>query len=405
MAVKKITETEIKNLAAGESIRDTEVTGFRADRKKTGVFFYLRYQLNGKRNTVKVGKHGAITVSQARELAKSLSGDIAKGEDPAMKRKTDRADAAKQSQQTLRAFLERGYLDVTPDKTAADAIPRIKRHFKEFLDKPMADITAWQLDKWKRAFKGKASSCNRELNALRGAFTKAVNAGLIDQSPMSKVKKVKEDKSRPIRFLTKEEEQRLLNAIEIRQERQKEVRQRFIKHCEGSTRKAPKPLTGQFTDHIKPMVILALNTGLRRGELFNLKVKDIDLSGTRPSITVIGEGAKTGQTRKIPLNDTAFYILETWLIEHHPKNHVFPSPKTGGRMDNIKSAWTSLRKLANLPDVRLHDLRHTFGTKLAHARIDMITIKELMGHEFLETTARYMHTNEERKMEAVLTIG
>ena len=54
-----------------------------------------------------------------------------------------------------------------------------------------------------------------------------------------------------------------------------------------------------------------------------------------------------------------------------------------------------------MPSLRFHDLRHTFGTRLAHARIDLITIKELMGHESLDTTARYLHISIERKLEAV----
>ncbi len=349
--------------------------------------------------------HGAITADQARELAKSMAGDVAKGEDLAVKRKEARAEAVKKSQQTLRAFLDGGYLEVAPAKTAADTVPRVKRSFKEFLDKPMPEITAWQLEKWKRAYTGKASACNRELTALRGVFTRAVNAGLIDKSPMPDVKKLKEDKNKKIRFLTEAEEQQLLAATETRQEEQRAERLRFIKHCETRTREAPEPITGKFTDHIMPMVLVALNTGLRRGELFNLKVKDVDLSSKRPSLTVVGEGAKSGQTRQIPLNDTAFNTLVTWLNESQPRDLVFPSPKTGRRMDNIKSAWTALRELAGLPDVRLHDLRHTFGTRLAHARIDLVTIKELMGHESLETTARYLHTNDERKLEAVATIG
>ncbi|WP_299735707.1 site-specific integrase [uncultured Endozoicomonas sp.] len=405
MGVKKITETEITGLKLGESLRDTQITGFRADRKKTGVFFYLRYQLSGKRNTVKIGKHGSITVAQARELAKSLSGDVARGEDPALKRKIERAETTKQTHHTLKAFLEGGYLDVTSDKTAADVIPRVKRNFKEYLDKPIAEITSLQLNKWKHAYKGKASSCNRELTALRGVFTKAVNAGLIDISPMAKVKKLKEDKNKKIRFLTEPEEQQLLNAIETRQEQQREQRQRFIQHCKSRARKAPEPLNGSITDHIKPMVILALNTGLRRGELFNLKTKDIDLCSKYPSVTVVGDGEKTGQTRLIPLNNTTVQIMTAWLNEFKPIDYVFPSPKTGERMDNIKSAWVALRKAAGLPDLRLHDLRHTFGTRLAHARVDLVTIKELMGHEDLETTARYLHTNNERKLQAVALLS
>ncbi|WP_163370701.1 tyrosine-type recombinase/integrase [Endozoicomonas acroporae] len=342
---RKITETVIKNMTSGDRVYDTDIPGFMAEKKKL------------------------------REAAKAK---------PAA---------------TLRSFLHTEFLEVTPVKTAADIIPRVTRHFKEFLDKPLSEITPWQLEKWKRAFKGKASSCNRELTALRGVFSKAVNAGLLNDSPMPKVKKMKEDKNLKIRFLSSDEESKLFAAIEQRQEQQKLKRQSKIEWCIERRYEPPAPLNDQFTDHIKPIVILAINTGLRRGELFNLQAKDIDLHAR--ILTVVGEGAKSGQTRHIPLNEKAFRTLVSWMNHIQPSTYVFPSPKTGKRLDNIASSWDKIRELSNLPDIRLHDLRHTFGTRLAHAGIDLVTIKELMGHEDLETTARYLHTNDQRKMSAV----
>nr|MDT0250468.1 site-specific integrase [Endozoicomonas sp.] len=399
LSKRKLTESAIKNMAIGERIYDTEVTGFMAEKKKRGVVFNLRYRINGQRNMIKIGDYGALTVAQAREQAKAFAGDAAKGIDPAVQKKKLRKAAKAKPPATLRSFLHREFMEVTPAKTAADVIPRVTRHFKDFLDKPLSEITPWQLDKWKRAFKGKASSCNRELSALRGIFTKAVSAGLLDASPMPKVKKVKEDKNLKIRFLTNDEESRLFDGIEQRQKQQKLKRQSKIEWCIERRYEPPVSLNHQFTDHIKPIVILAINTGLRRGELFNLQVKDIDLHAR--VLTVVGEGAKSGQTRHIPLNEKAFSMLGSWMNHTQPSTYVFPSPKTGKRLDNIASSWDTIRELSNLPDVRLHDLRHTFGTRLAHAGVDLVTIKELMGHEDLETTARYLHTNDQRKSSAV----
>ncbi|MGO0308716.1 tyrosine-type recombinase/integrase [Endozoicomonas acroporae] len=396
---RKITETVIKNMTSGDRVYDTDIPGFMAEKKKRGVVFNLRYRINGKRNMIKIGDYGALTVAQAREQAKVFAGDAARGIDPAEHKKKLREAAKAKPAATLRSFLHTEFLEVTPVKTAADIIPRVTRHFKEFLDKPLSEITPWQLEKWKRAFKGKASSCNRELTALRGVFSKAVNAGLLNDSPMPKVKKMKEDKNLKIRFLSSDEESKLFAAIEQRQEQQKLKRQSKIEWCIERRYEPPAPLNDQFTDHIKPIVILAINTGLRRGELFNLQAKDIDLHAR--ILTVVGEGAKSGQTRHIPLNEKAFRTLVSWMNHIQPSTYVFPSPKTGKRLDNIASSWDKIRELSNLPDIRLHDLRHTFGTRLAHAGIDLVTIKELMGHEDLETTARYLHTNDQRKMSAV----
>lgn len=400
MAVKKITESGVNGLSVGESIRDTVVTGFRAERKAKAIYFYFRYKSQkGKRSTIKIGAHGSLTVQQAREIAQAMAGDVAKGNDPAAERKEVRKEQARKEQSTLRAFLHGGFLDVTANKTAADVIARVSNHFKDFLDKPMSDITPWQLEKWKRAFTGKASACNRELTALRGVFSKAVKAGIVGQSPMPHVKNLKEDKNQKIRFLTVEEERLLLEAVDNRQEQIRTGRLNKIKWCIERKQEPPEPHEQEYIDHIKPMVIIALQTGMRRGELFNLRVADLDLPGRM--LTVVGSGAKSRQTRFIPLNDTAFHCLTTWLNQTGNKGLVFPSPVTGERLDNIYTVWEGLRKLSGLPDVRLHDLRHTFGTRLAHERVDLVTIKELMGHESLDTTARYLHTSNERKFEAV----
>ena len=310
MAVKKITESAISSLDIGESIHDTVITGFRVERKVRSTNFYYWYKRsNGRATSIKLGIHGSLTVQQAREIAQSMAGDVAKGNDPAAEKKEARKEQARKEQSTLRAFLHGGFLDVTANKTAADVIARVSNHFKDFLDKPMSDITPWQLEKWKRAFTGKASACNRELTALRGVFSKAVKAGIVEQSPMPHVKNLKEDKNQKIRFLTVEEEKLLMEAVDNRQEQIRTGRLNKIKWCIERKQEPPEPHEQEYIDHIKPMVIIALQTGMRRGELFNLKVVDLDLPGRM--LTVVGSGAKSGQTRFIPLNDTAFHCLTT----------------------------------------------------------------------------------------------
>lgn len=407
MAKKKITETAIKTATQGEELRDTEISGFILRSLATGRFFYLNYRNRetGKRKNVPIGRHGDITVSQAREAAQALAATVAMGKDPMEQRKENRQRIIREQQETLRAFLHDGYKAVTPEATATAAIDRIEKHFPDLLDKRMSEITAWKIEQWKRAYPGKPGGANRVLSSLRGVLTRAVKAGLLERSPMPEVKKVKEDKNKKIRALSEEQEDALREALDRREEQQREERQRMIEHCKGRKREAPAPYTGTFIDHLKPMVILTLKTGMRRGEVFNLKVSDLDLKNRW--LTVRGEGddtttgSKTGQTRHIPLNDEALSVLVAWLNQTNNNGLVFPSPKTGGRFDNISSAWEKLREDAQLPEIRFHDLRHTFGTRLAHQRVDLVTIKDLMGHESLDTTARYLHTSNEIKRSAV----
>jgi integrase len=152
-----------------------------------------------------------------------------------------------------------------------------------------------------------------------------------------------------------------------------------------------------------PMVILALNTGMRRGELFNLAWSDIDLGSKQ--LTVQGGGAKTGNTRYLPLNDEAFSTLVAWRNQTVGRGLVFPSHITGERLNNIDKAWTGLRKLANIENFRFHDLRHTFASKLVMAGVVLNTVRELLGHTSMEMTLRYAHLDDEHMANAVAELN
>ena len=400
---KKLTDSNISKMQS-DKLRDTEVRGFVVITRKKGKFFYLEYKspVDDKYKKHPIGRWGDITASVAREQARIAAGQIASGQDPQKLKHDRKAKNDKQKMSTLRNFLNTGYKEITPTRTADKATKTIERHFQSLLDKPMSSITAIDIMKWQKQYKGKASGANRILNDIQGVLTKAVKYGLIDSTPMSEVKKLREDKNQKIRYLTQEEEARLLSALDVRQEKQRAERNRYIQHCEKrSSRELLQP-HGTFTDHLKPLVITALHTGLRRGELFNLQVSAIDFDARL--LTVCGDGAKSGQTRQVFLNDIAFEALTIWLQETGNNSYVFPSPTTGGRLDNIDSAWSSIRQISGLQDIGLHTLRHTFGTRLAHKRVDLVTIKDLMGHSSLDVTARYLHTNNELKIKAVMEL-
>ena len=412
MATARITETGLKGLKQDQEIRDTEVRGLFVRSRKAGKLFYYSYMspVTGNRRNKSIGRHGDITVADARAAAKLMAADVAKGIDPAEEKRKAVQQHLKEKNSTLRAFMNSGYKEVTTAKTAKQSIRTIELHFPVWLDKPMSSITAWELEKWKRVYKGKPSGANRILTCLRGVLSKAVKAGLLDKSPMPDVKQLKEDKNKTVRYLSEEEEERLFKALDERQDKHRTARNKYILWCRERNKPAPEPLPGVYTDHLKPMVVLSMKTGLRLGEVFNLAVSDLDLPGR--VLTVVGEesgdrtGAKSGQSRQIPINDEVFAMLTSWLNQTGNRELVFPSPKTGGRFhdDGVKTAWTTVRTAANLTNFRFHDLRHTFGTRLAHNRIDLVTIKELMGHESLDTTARYLHTSNELKIQAVAGI-
>jgi integrase len=135
------------------------------------------------------------------------------------------------------------------------------------------------------------------------------------------------------------------------------------------------------------MVLIALNTGLRRGELFNLQWRDVHLD--KAFITVGGERAKTGQTRHVPLNSAAFAILREWKPSDATVDaFVFPGGEDGAPLRDVKKGWLPLLNKAKITCFRFHDLRHTFASKLVMAGIDLNTVRELLGHSDIKMTLR-----------------
>ena len=155
-----------------------------------------------------------------------------------------------------------------------------------------------------------------------------------------------------------------------------------------------------YTDHLTPLVLLALNTGLRRGELLQLRWQDASPSAGR--LTVRGAGAKSGQTRHVPLNSEAVRILENWMPANaQPQSFVFAGESGADPIKGIKKAWAGLVKKAKVRVFRFHDLRHTFASKLVMAGVDLNTVRELLGHNDISMTLRYAHLAPEHKAAAV----
>ncbi len=158
------------------------------------------------------------------------------------------------------------------------------------------------------------------------------------------------------------------------------------------------PAYKHFTNHLKPMFLLSINTGMRRGEVFSLTWSDVDLK--RSTLTIKGSSAKSGKTRHIPLNSEALDALKKWKSQSKGTNLVFPGEK-GKPLSNIKTAWNNIIKTARVDNFRWHDLRHHFASKLVMESVDLNTVRELLGHGDLKMTLRYAHLAPKKKMEAV----
>jgi integrase len=213
------------------------------------------------------------------------------------------------------------------------------------------------------------ATVNRELATLSRIFSLAIDNGVLVSNPCRKVRKLREDNERT-RYLTWEEEQKLMAA-----------------------------LTG-LRQHIIPIVRMAIHTGMRRGELLNLRWQYIDFARGIIHVT----NTKTNRNRDVPMNSEVREILlglQCGLCE----GYVFKNPKTGEKLNDIKKAFNSAVREAGITDFKFHDLRHTAGTRLADAGADAFTIAEVLGHGSLQMTKRYTHATDERKRRAVESLA
>ncbi len=201
-------------------------------------------------------------------------------------------------------------------------------------------------------------------------------------------------------FLTATEEARLLEALRDRdgaliQKREDGNKWRAVRSYELK----PSLKGGVFFDHVTPMILTALHTGLRRGEIFTLTWDHIDLD--MRVLTVDGQRAKTGKTRHVPLNAFIHKILSGWRIQNPKSNLVFESTVSGVAFNNIRKAWGSVLKKAGIHNFRWHDMRHHFASKLVMTGVHLNTVRELLGHSDIKMTLRYAHLAPHHTAQAV----
>jgi site-specific recombinase XerD len=400
----KITQSLVQNIAPQAKIfrvNDVLLKGFtlivRPSGKKTWVVDYRTP--DGARTDYKIGPANLFTVLEAREEARNFLQAIERGEDPT----APPPDPAI----TLRDFLRDIYAPWATErrKTGQETVDMISRAFKSLLDVPLDQITVAKIEQWrtqqKRERAVRASSLNRELTALKASLNWAVSMDIVKENLMSKVKPLPERDSRKIvRYLTKDEYSRLMAALD---EREQEMRQGRENHNEWLDERGleKRALHKHFTDHLKPMVLLSLSTGIRRGTLFGLEWRDVNFA--ERILTFREEIEKSDKTRYMHLNDTALDVLCKWKEQSKntgPHAFIFPS-RNGGQMDNCKRAWEALLKRAEIENFRWHDMRHDFASQLVMKGVDLNTVRDLMGHSDLQMTLRYAHLAPENKLQAV----
>lgn len=404
----RLTATLLKSISPQDrpfEIVDDQITGFLLRVQPTGkMSFYYSYRTqDGHRQRIRIGAYPTATAPAAREKALELAAKVTLGANPQREQTEARVQRIREKHESLEGFIEHKYKDwaLAHQRRGEETLALLKRSFPHLYPRKMKDISAWDIQKWRTSKKSdeiKPATINRAVTTLKAVLNKAVEWEVITLNPLQKIKPLKLDNQGVIRFLSPEEEQRLRRALDERQDdivsgRESGNLWRSARGYAELPQKHP-----QLVDYLKPLVLVALNTGLRRGELFNLKWSDVDF--VRRSLTVVGGTAKSGQTRHVPLNSESRTLLSEWK-KLSASDLVFPSPVTGEKFNNITKAWSHLRTRAELKDFRVHDLRHTFASKLVMSGVDLYTVKELMGHSTIQMTERYAHLAPEHKASAV----
>lgn len=375
---------------------DTKQPGLVLRARPTGRHSYRVWLGRGRWFTL-----GAVSAFKTPDLARTEAqkrlGQVASGADP-------QAEKRRQRSHTVNTYLAKVYAPWLSShwRRGADTAARLEASFGAAFGHLRLDaLSSWHVEQWRHArLKAgrRPATVNREIGVLKAMLNRAVEWGHVAAHPFAKVKPLREDKTGRLRYLTSAEDTRLRAALTARDDRRRAERER-ANDWRRERGYDEWPAFGPYTDHMTPIVLFALHTGLRFGELTGLDWRDVDV--TRALVTVRTDTAKSGRARHVPLNTEAVRVLKAWRPEDVAAGaYVFPG-RDGERLQDVKTAWAKLLKAAALEHFRFHDLRHTFASKLAMAGVDLNTVRELLGHAGITMTLRYAHLVPEHKAAAV----
>lgn len=330
---------------------------------KRGGVYWIRYAgLDGKVifESSRQGDKTGTKLKDAESLLHERKADVGRGKQPEKARKIPNITFRELASDYLQwAERQRGF--------------EKKRSFiQQLIDKfgniPLRRLNTMAIEQYQseRLNKGnKPATVNRVISVLKHMIHKAVDWELVEETALKKVRQAKqlEVNNRRLRYLSKEECHTLINA------------------CSA---------------HLKPIVLTALNTGCRRGEILGLAWDNVDLKHG----FILLDKTKNGDRREIPINATLRATLES-LPRRLDGGPVFYDHKTGKAYEDVSTSFCNALRKAKIKDFHFHDLRHTFASHLVMAGIDLTTVSRLLGHKDLTMTLRYAHLSPKHMSQAV----
>lgn len=359
---------------------DTQLPNFGVRVYPTGRKVYLiQYRAGSETRRYTLGLHGHLTVQQARKEAQIKLGEVAKGGDPSKDRQRDNR------QPTLSRVCDE-YLELgcshKKDSTIQSDKYRLERHIRPLLgNRRIEAITRSDVVKFinqvaagyepknvktksrgRAVFTGGPGTANRTRQLLGAIFTFAIQQGYCKENPVHGIKKFKEGKRE--RFLSDEEYGRIGTAI-----REMEFR-------------------GTSSLALKAIRMLML-TGCRKSEITMLRWENVDWENRNLQLP----DTKTGY-RNIPVAQEGIHLLRDLRDSAESDEWVFPNA-VGGPLKDLRKTWLAVLEEAELQDVRIHDLRHSFASAAMREGVSLFEVGKILGHKCQETTARYAHLSDE----------
>jgi len=341
---------------------DTVQPGFYVEVRSTSAgrgTFYLRYKdKRGKTCHQKLGRSCDLTLTQARQRAKTLKAEILLGADP-------RAEAKKQKQVILFVvFIHDHYLPYVKVRKRSwknDEIMLRLRILKVFGDYPLNAITRQQIQSFHTALKEdglSGATCDHHIKMIRYALNLAVQWDMLDRNPADKIPLFKDDNQKE-RYMTEEEQARLFEVLKTDANRT-----------------------------VCRLVLFLLTTGARLNEALKATWANIDVD--KSTWRIPASDSKSKKMRAVPLNKKALEVLAE-LRREHGEDDLFINKRTGKRYVNINKAWYRIRGAAGMPNLRLHDLRHQYASYLVNSGRSLYEVQQILGHSDPIVTQRYAH--------------
>lgn len=377
----KITKRNVESQAPSNKaiyLWDGNLSGFGLKILPSGRKTYLvQYRMGGRKGRTRrmtIGVHGTVTTEQARREAKTLLAKVSLGIDPLADK--DKAKQAPTTDELLQKFLTE-YVDVKlGPRTQVEyhTVIRLKVP-KSFRRKYIHEVSRRDVAQIHQSMSDMPTRANKTIMVLSKFFNWCEENEYRDNytNPCRHVKKYKEEARQ--RFLSQEEQERLKQSL----------------------------VTAENDNLATPYAIESIRmlmfTGARLREILDLKWAFINWELGVLSLPKSKTGAKT-----IYLNPQALEVLKR-VLRQKDNPYVFCGVKQGQPIINLQKPWRRIRSMANLDDVRLHDLRHTFASVAVMNGMSLPIVGALLGHSKPQTTARYAHLASDPLLEAAELIG